>query len=109
MIRLFRYTENGPYYLCKSTQLEYHNYELGQLLATTDKCLQFGDVLKLDESKIKKLLQKNKCKTGNAWDVSVKEKMECRNVECDGTCLECNQMTFSIDTEGSEIKIEKIL
>jgi hypothetical protein len=108
-LKLFRFNENGDFYLYQESQFQYVNYEMGNLLATTDESLQFGDVLKLNESKIKKLLLKNKSTKGNVWDVSVKEKMECNNVECNGNCLECNLMTFSIDTEGKEIKIEKIL
>jgi hypothetical protein len=108
-LRLFRFIKNGDFYLYEESQFQYVNYEMGNLLATTDETLQFGDVLKLNESKIKKLLSKNKSIKGNVWDVSVKEKMECSNVECNGNCLECNLMNFSIDTEGREIKIEKIL
>lgn len=87
-----------------------------KVFASTDEMILFNmEIKKLDKPQIEKVVNEWR-KTASIddvkrwwWEVSVKSKIECRNVECDGTCLECNNVEINIDVQDNTIIIEKIL
>jgi hypothetical protein len=107
--KLHQFIKGGDFFLYESTELQDILYETGFLLATTDESLQFGDVLKLDKEDTIEVLKSSKKYFGTNWYVALKTKISCRNVECDGSCLECNQVIFPIDMDNKTIKIGVIL
>ena len=104
-------------YLLDEYHLSFSDDEyLEKVFASTDELILFNkDINRLDKSQIRKLVSDWK-KTASIdeidrwwWIVNVKEKMECRNVECDGSCLECNNVNLSIDIQDNTIIVEKIV
>jgi hypothetical protein len=87
-----------------------------KIFASTDELILFNmEIKKLDKPKIEKLVDEWRKSASDDdkkkwwWEVSVKSKIECRNIECDGSCLECNNVEINIDVQDNLITIEKIL
>jgi hypothetical protein len=107
--KLNQFIKGGDFFLFELTEEQDSLYEMGSLLATTDELFQFGDILKLDKEDIIRVLESSKKYFGTNWYVALKTKIICKNVECDGSCLECNQMIQTINTDNKTIKIGVIL